>query len=110
MPEIKKRTPHQALEYLFYAKQKSAKVFYKAIKSAVDSAKSVLKVNEDLLQFNLLTVEQGSKIKRFMPGGRGTQKPFVRRQAHIKIILTAKPQAELPVEKIERKVKRIEKK
>jgi large subunit ribosomal protein L22 len=89
LQEIKKRKPVEVLDYLYYSPNKSAKVFYKAIKSAVANAKNTLKVDENLLQFKLLTVEEGQKLRRFRPGGRGTAKPFKRRFAHIKIILEA---------------------
>lgn len=94
--DIKKMKPAQALQHLFYSPKKGAEIFYKAIKSAVDSARYTLKMNEDVLQFKLLTVEQGNKLKRFRPGGRGTAKSYAKKFAHIKIILTA--QKATPVE------------
>lgn len=87
MPDIKKLKPVVALDYLFYIQNKPAKIFYKAIKSALSNAKIALKVNEDLLKFKVLTIEEGQKLKRYRPGSRGTAKPFKRRMAHIKIIL-----------------------
>ena len=70
LPEIKKMTPNESLTRLFYSPKKSARVFYKAIKSAIDNAKHTLKVRDDLLQFKLFIVEQGNVLKRFRPGGR----------------------------------------
>lgn len=90
LPEIKKRKPAMALDFLYYAPQKAAKVMYKALKSALSNAKNTLKVDENLLEWKLLTVEEGYKLKRYRPGGRGTPKPFKIRFAHIKIILGAK--------------------
>jgi len=96
LPEIKKIGPSKSLTYLFYSPKKPARIFYKAIKSAIDSAKSVFKINEDLLKFKLLTVEEGRKLKRYQPGGRGTMKPFMRLSSHIKIILEAKEDIKSP--------------
>ncbi len=87
LPEIKKMKPVEALDYLFYTPKKTAKIFYKAIKSALNNAKNVLKTDEGFLKFKLLTVEEGSRLKRYRPGGRGTVKPIVKRMAHIRIIL-----------------------
>ncbi len=87
LPEIKKLSPAEALERLFYTPKKSAKIFYKAIKSAVDNAKLTLKTAEKELKFKLLTVEEGRKLKRYQAGGRGTAKPIMKRYAHIKIVL-----------------------
>lgn len=89
LPEIKKLRPIDALAKLFYMPKKSARIFYKAIKSAIDSAKLTLKTSEDLLRFRLLTIEEGRRLKRFQPGGRGTVKPILKRYAHIKMILVA---------------------
>jgi len=37
-----------------------------------------------------LTVEEGQKLKRYLPGSRGNVKPIKRRMSHIKIILEAR--------------------
>ncbi len=89
LPAIKKLTPTKSLEYLFYTPKKGAQFFYKVIKSAIDNAKQTMKVNEDLLKFKLLTVEEGRKLKRYQPGGKGVAKPIRKQYAHIKVILTA---------------------
>jgi len=88
LDDIKKMTPVQSLDHLYYSPKKSARVFYKAVKSAIDNAKYTLKIDENLLKFKLFTVEQGNALKRFRPGGRGTAKPYKKRYAHIKIVLT----------------------
>jgi large subunit ribosomal protein L22 len=87
LPAIKKLTPKESLDYLFYMPNKAAKILYKAIKSAIDNAKNISKTREGLLKFKLLAVEEGLKLKRYRPGGRGTVKPFERRYSHIKIVL-----------------------
>jgi len=99
LPAIKKLTPVQALNNLMYTPKKAARFFYTAIKSAVNNAKNTLKTNEDLLKFKLLTVEEGQKLKRFKPGGRGTAKIILRRFSHIKIILEAPTLLKKPGEK-----------
>jgi len=89
LPAIKKMTPAKSLEYLFYTPKKGARLFYKVIKSAINNAKQTMKINEDLLKFKLLTVEEGRKLKRYQPGGKGVAKPIRKEYAHIKVILTA---------------------
>jgi large subunit ribosomal protein L22 len=90
LPVIKKMSPESALDYLYYSPQRSAKVLYQALKSAITNAKHLLKVDEDLLEWKLFTVEEGQKLKRYKPGGRGTAKPYKVRFSHIKIVLGAK--------------------
>ncbi|MDO8741901.1 MAG: uL22 family ribosomal protein [Candidatus Roizmanbacteria bacterium] len=102
LPAIKKLKPINSLDYLYYERTDAAGILYKAIKSAISNARQLLKVEDNLLNFKLLTVEQGQKLKRFRPGSRGNAKPINRRMSHIKIILEAK--AEKKVEsKIEKK-------
>ncbi len=102
LPAIKKRKPIDSLDYLYYERTDAAGILYKAIKSAINNARELLKVDDNLLNFKLLTVEQGQKLKRFRPGSRGNAKPINRRMSHIKIILEAK-QAVKPVVKVEQK-------
>ncbi len=88
--DIKKRKPAEVLHALQYSPQKGARIFYKAIKSAIYNAKNNLKAQEDGLIFKTLTIEQGRKLKRFKPGGRGTASTYFKRYAHIRVILEVK--------------------
>ncbi len=104
---VKKMTPAESVDYLYYVNKKPAAVLYKAIKSALSNAKSALKVDTGLLQFKLLTVEEGQKLKRYKAGSRGTAKPIKRRLSHIKIILKSvenkpQPKAEVKVEPVKK--------
>ena len=84
---VKKMTPTSTLDFLFYGRQRATQVLYQAVKSAISNAKQSLKVSEDLLKFKLFTIEEGQKLKRYRPGGRGTPKPVVKKKSHIKIVL-----------------------
>ncbi|MEK7495416.1 MAG: uL22 family ribosomal protein [Patescibacteria group bacterium] len=90
LPAIKKLKPAESLEFLMYENTDASEILYKAIKSALSSARQILKVEDNLLNFKLLSVEQGQKLKRYRPGSRGNAKPINRRMSHIKIILEAK--------------------
>lgn len=103
--DIRKRNPVDVLHNLNYMPKRGARLFYKAIKSAIANAKLKLKASDDLLRFKLLTIEQGQKLKRYRAGGRGTAKPFQRQTAHIKIILIADKPAEKVAEKVVEKAK-----
>src|SRR3990167_3117053 len=88
---VKKMDPYKALDHLYYTPTKSAKILYKAVKSAVDNAKNISKDIENL-KFKKLLIEEGRKLKRFRAGGRGTAKPILRRFSHIQVILEADQQ------------------
>ncbi|KKP63072.1 MAG: 50S ribosomal protein L22 [Candidatus Roizmanbacteria bacterium GW2011_GWC2_34_23] len=87
LPAIKKLKPAESLEFLMYENTDASEILYKAIKSAISSARQTLKVEDNLLKFKLLSVEQGQKLKRYRPGSRGNAKPINRRMSHVKIIL-----------------------
>lgn len=86
LPQIKEMSPREALDYLAYLPKKGAKIFYKAIKSALSNAKN-LNISEDRLKFKTFLVEEGIKLKRYRPGGKGMVKTIKRRYSHVKIIL-----------------------
>lgn len=92
LDNIKKLQPQAALDFLMYTPNKEAKVYYKAIHSAINNAKQTLKVSADVLQFKIFTIEEGRALRRYVTGSRGTMKPIKRRYSHIKIILIENPQ------------------
>lgn len=104
LEDIKRHKPSEALKKLDYTRERGGNIFYKAIQSAVASAKIKLKVQDANLVFKTLSVEQGPKLKRFQAGGRGVVKSFARRFSHIRIILASeetkpemvKPEQEAP--------------
>ncbi len=90
LDEVKKMSPNDSLKKLYYGKQRATRILYKAIKSAVANATTTLKTSVDLLNFKVLTVEEGQTLKRYLPGSRGNAKPIKKHMSHIKIILVAK--------------------
>jgi len=102
---IYKMSPKEALDYLLYAPTKPAKTYYKVLNSAIQNAVNSLKVQADVLQFKLLTIEEGRKLSRFKAGSKGMAKPIVRRYSHIKVILVEKAQSKKAEKEIEKKAK-----
>ncbi len=84
---IVKMKPSEALPYLMFSPSKSAKIYYKVIKSAINNATATLKVTADMLKFRLLIVEEGRKLKRFNAGSKGMAKPIVKSYSHVKVVL-----------------------
>lgn len=90
LDDVKKHGPARALHMLKYGTNRPSKLLYTALQSALANAKNHLKIEEDLLQFRAIIIEQGQVLKRFRPGGRGTAKPYKRKYSHIKIVLGVK--------------------
>lgn len=88
LDSIRPLRPSDAVIFLTHTRGKSAKILSKLIASAIADSKRVLKTEEDMLQFKLLSVDEGPKLKRYKAGGRGTAAPIKRRFAHINIVLT----------------------
>jgi len=101
--EVKKLTPNESLKFLYYGKQKATRILYKAIQSAIANAVSTLKTDANLLNFKLLTIEEGKTLKRYRPGARGNVRPIKKHTSHIKIILVAKNTEKPAVVKTEEK-------
>jgi large subunit ribosomal protein L22 len=90
LDQVKKMTPAESLKHLFYGQQRATQVLYKAVKSAVANAERTLKVTADMLNFKVLTIEEGQTLKRYIHGSRGNVKPVKKHMSHIKIVLVGK--------------------
>ncbi len=86
--DLKKQSPSQAMHTLYYTPKKGADFLRKAIGSALSNAKNTMNIDESLLQFKSVIVEEGIRLKRYRAGSKGMAKPFRRKYSHIKIILT----------------------
>lgn len=84
---IKKKEPMEAVSILSLVNKKSAIILTKVLNSAIMNAKQTLKVGENMLEFKLLTVEEGQKLKRYRASSRGMADSFNRRFCHVKVIL-----------------------
>ena len=84
---VRKMSPVQALNVLKVTPKYAAKDLEKAISTVLANAKQVgLDVNTVI--FKKLEVDESIKMRRFHAGTRGRVKPFKRRLAHIKIVVT----------------------
>lgn len=82
---VRKMNPDEALNILRFADKSAAKDLEKAIKVAVSNAK--VGGLQDAV-FKSIEINEGPKMRRYHAGTRGRVKPFRRKMAHIKIVLT----------------------
>lgn len=87
LDDVKKMKPANALDHLLYSPKRGAKILYKAIKTALDTAEKTGKIDRSALKFKMIWVDGGQFLKRFRAGGRGVAKPYKKRSSHINIIL-----------------------
>ncbi|OGK15758.1 hypothetical protein A3H80_03330 [Candidatus Roizmanbacteria bacterium RIFCSPLOWO2_02_FULL_37_19] len=84
---VKSLKPKEALDYLYLSNKRSAKVLYKAIKTALDSGKIKFNMQPEQTKFKRLMIDGGPVLKRFRAGGRGVAKPYKRKSSHITVII-----------------------
>ncbi len=82
---VRSLSTDKALEALKFTKKDAAKDLSSAIKTALANAKA--KGMEEAY-FKSVEINEGPKMKRFRPGTRGRAKPYKKRLAHIKIVLS----------------------
>lgn len=84
---IRKLSPAKAIETLRFTNKAAAKDLMSAIKVVLANAKQV-GLKEEKTVFNKIEINEGSRMKRFRAGAKGRARPFKRRMAHIKIVLS----------------------
>src|SRR3954466_9267846 len=77
-----------ALDILAFTPKKAAVLINKTLKSAVANAENNANLKVAGLVVKEATVGEGPKIKRMMPGARGSGSRILKRTSHIRIILT----------------------
>ena len=84
---VRKMSPIQALNVLRVTPKYAASDLAKALETVLANAKQ-LGLDENAITFQKIEIDESTKMRRFHAGTRGRVKPFKRRMAHIKIILT----------------------
>ena len=84
---MRKMTPTQALNVLRITPKYASKDLAKAIETVLANAKQ-LGLNENSVSFKKIEIDESTKMRRFHAGTRGRVKPFKRRMAHIKIVVS----------------------
>jgi large subunit ribosomal protein L22 len=93
--QIRGKNVNEALGLLKFSKKHAAKQIEKVLNSAVANAEySARKGNEsldvDTLFVKHAIVNEGPKIKRFMPAAQGRATPIQKRTSHLEIVIGAK--------------------
>lgn len=85
---IKAMKPAIALDYLGLSQKRTAKMLWKAIKSAVDNGKTVYNMLPEKMEFKTLAIDEGVFLKRYRAGSRGSGKTYKRKTSHITVVIT----------------------
>lgn len=98
---IRRKTVIEAENILTFAPKRAATPLMKLIKSAVSNAKSTLGLEESSLYISKITVDEGPKMKKWMPRARGSPSMIQKKNSHITLILDEIEKGKAKVQKIQ---------
>lgn len=95
---VRKMNPTTAVRILKITPKYAATDLKKALETVLANAK-VAGMNLDNASFKKLEIDESIRMRRFHAGTRGRVKPFKRRMAHIKIVLSDEVKVVSPSQK-----------
>ena len=93
--QIRGKNVNEALGLLKFSKKHAAKQIEKVLNSAVANAEHKSReenesIDVDTLYIKRIVVNEGPKLKRFMPAAQGRATPIRKRTSHVEIVLGAR--------------------
>ena len=91
--QIRGKDVNEALALLTFSKKHAAKQITKTLKSAVANAEQSARstnaaLDVDALYIKHAVVNEGPKLKRFMPAAQGRATPIKKRTSHVEIVVS----------------------
>lgn len=84
---IRRKKVTSALTMLSQVSKRSAAPVVKLINSAVANASSALKLDRETLWIKELSVDEGTKLKRWRPKGFGRANPIEKKTSRVRLVL-----------------------
>src|SRR5258708_24799405 len=89
--QIRGKDVNEALALLTFSKKHAAKQITKTLKSAVANAEQAARsanaaLDVDALYVKHAVINEGPKLKRFMPAAQGRATPIQKRTSHVEIV------------------------
>ena len=93
--QIRGKSVNEALGLLKFSKKHAAKQIEKVLNPAVANAEYKSReenesIDVDTLYIKRIVVNEGPKLKRFMPAAQGRATPIRKRTSHVEIVLAAR--------------------
>src|SRR3982751_1349514 len=90
--QIRGHDVNEALSLLAFSKKHAAKQIEKVLKSAVANAEQAARstnasLDVDALYIKKAIINEGPKLKRFMPAAQGRATPIQKRTSHVEIVV-----------------------
>lgn len=103
---VRGKSVDQARSLLMFTIKKPSDLVLKLLNSAVDSALTNFKLQEQNLYISKITVDEGPKLKRWHPMSRGRAYPIMKRTSNITLIVSERNKTEIKEQKMENKQKK----
>ncbi len=87
---IKKMDVVEAEKQLLFSSRRAAKPLLKLLKHAIDVAEKQHQLKKEELFIKNILVNEGPKLKRYIPMSRGHVGRIIRRSSHIELVLDKK--------------------
>jgi len=84
---LRRKTVKDAQAILSFTIKKGSVPIMKLLKSAMANAENNFKMDPDNLYISKISVDEGAKLKRFMPRARGSASPIQKKTSNILIVL-----------------------
>ena len=100
---MRKQKAEEALQKLYFIKNRGATVLSKTLKSAIANAVNNGNLKKENLIIKSIDIMDGTALKRYHPSTRGSVHPYKKRTSHIRITLEDKTVEikSLPIKKLE---------
>jgi len=97
--QIRGKDVNDALSLLAFSKKHAAKQIEKVLKSAIANAEHQARESNEPLDTDSLfvkraVVNEGPKLKRFMPAAMGRGTPIIKRTSHVEIVVAERSDKE----------------
>ncbi|HKY79438.1 MAG TPA: 50S ribosomal protein L22 [Anaerolineales bacterium] len=93
---VRGKSANEALDILKFVPSKAAHPVSKVVASAVANAENNMGISRDVLVVHKITADEGRTRKWRRFGARGRFKPWLRRAAHITVVLREKEGTAVP--------------
>ncbi|HDG62496.1 MAG: 50S ribosomal protein L22 [Thermotogae bacterium] len=107
---IRGKDVNEAFAILELSPKKAARIIYKVLKSAVANAENNLNLDPENLYVSECYVDDGPRLKRLWPRGRGRADIIQRRLSHITVVVRDKTREKEYEEWLENTLKNLEEK
>jgi large subunit ribosomal protein L22 len=90
--QVRGMSPLAALDVLNHMPQKGAPLVWKVVKSAVANAENNFEMDPQVMVISQIYANEGPRRQWRRFGARGRFKPWIRRTAHVTVVLTEREQ------------------